>query len=88
MNIAWMAAGLLPLPPRPLREMRERDNSTSNLGVSNDDINDYELQFGPMDEARYESAKWWRRINRGMSLVGALLIAVIVSLSLSVAVSS
>lgn len=61
--------------------MQERDNSTSNLGVGNDNINDYERQFGPMDEARYESARWWRRLNRWMSFVGAIILAVIVSYS-------
>ena len=76
-----MIASLLPLPPRPMQEMEERDNSTSNLGISNDTFNDYEGQLGPMDEARYESAKWWRRLNRWMSLVGALIIAAIVSFS-------
>lgn len=74
-----MIAAFLPLPRRPLQEMQERDNSTSNLGVSNDNFNDYERQFSPMDEAHYESAKWWRRLNRWMSFVGAILIAVIVS---------
>lgn len=74
-----MIAALLPLPPRPVQEMEERDNSTSNLGLSNDNFNDYERQFGPMDEARYESARWWRRLNRWMSLVGALIVAAIVS---------
>jgi len=74
-----MIAALLPLPLRPLQEMQERDNSTSNLGVADDNLTDYERQMGPMDEARYESAKWWRQLNRWMSLVGAIIIAVIVS---------
>lgn len=74
-----MIAALLPLPPRPLQEMQEQDNSTSNLGVADDNLTDYERQMGPMDEARYESAKWWRQLNRWMSLVGAIIIAVIVS---------
>lgn len=77
---AWMIAAFLPLPPRPLQEMQERDDSTSNLGASNHEFNDYERQFGPMDEARYESAKWWRRLNRWMSLVGAIIIAIIIVL--------
>jgi hypothetical protein len=55
-----MIAALLPLPPNPMKEMRERDNSTSNLSQG---PNDYSRQFGPMDEARYESAKWWRNLN-------------------------
>ncbi|PVH85488.1 hypothetical protein DL98DRAFT_409156 [Cadophora sp. DSE1049] len=82
---AWMIAALLPLPPRPIRNMSERDNSRSNLDSSHDrenqheTPNDYTRQFGPMDEARYESAKWWRRLNRYMSFVGVLVLAAIVS---------
>ena len=74
-----MIAALLPLPPAPFLNMQERDHSTSNLDSTNDVPNDYARQFGPMDEARYESAKWWRRLNRWMSLVGVLVIAVVVS---------
>ncbi|KAK0100105.1 hypothetical protein ONS96_008040 [Cadophora gregata f. sp. sojae] len=80
---SWMIAALLPLPPRPLRNMSERDNSRSNLDSSYDrenqheTPNDYTRQFGPMDEARYESAKWWRRLNRCMSFVGVLVLAAI-----------
>ncbi|KAE8447357.1 hypothetical protein EG329_010771 [Mollisiaceae sp. DMI_Dod_QoI] len=77
---AWMIAALLPLPPSPMRDMRERDNSTSNLDSSNDVPNDYARQFGPMDEVRYESAKWWRRLNRWMSIVGLLIIIAVVIL--------
>ncbi|KAE9374468.1 hypothetical protein N431DRAFT_455221 [Stipitochalara longipes BDJ] len=77
---AWMFAALLPLPSSPVLDMRERDHSTSNLDGSNDPSNDYVRQFGPMDEARYESAKWWRRLNRWMSLVGLLIVAAVVVL--------
>ena len=75
-----MIAALLPLPPNPILEMRERDHSTSNLDSSNDVSNDYARQFGPMDEARYESAKWWRGLNRWMSFVGILILAAVVSI--------
>ncbi|KUJ11788.1 uncharacterized protein LY89DRAFT_234471 [Mollisia scopiformis] len=77
---AWMIAALLPLPPSPMRDMRERDNSTSNLDSSNDVPNDYARQFGPMDEVRYESAKWWRGLNRWMSILGLLVIVAVVVL--------
>lgn len=73
-----MIAAFLPLPSSPILNMRERDLSTSNLDGSIDPSNDYVRQFGPMDEARYESAKWWRRLNRWMSLVGLLIIAAVV----------
>lgn len=71
-----MIAAVLPLPPKPMLNVREVDYSSSNLDISND----YDREFGPMDEARYESAKWWRRLNRLMSLVGLLIIATIVGI--------
>lgn len=37
-------------------------------------------KFNALEEARYESAVWWRKLNRWMSLVGILIIAAIVSL--------
>jgi len=79
--VAWMIAACLPLPVKPIMNMQERDHSTSNLESGNDISNDYAHEFGPVDEARYESAKWWRRLNRWMSLVGILIIVVIVSFS-------
>ncbi|KAH8683049.1 hypothetical protein BGZ60DRAFT_427516 [Tricladium varicosporioides] len=79
---AWMIAAVLPLPLNPMSEMRERDeeHSTSNLDSSNHSPNDYTRQFGPVDERKYESARWWRNLNRWMSLVGLLIIAAIVVL--------
>ena len=74
-----MVAAVLPLPRNPMKEMREHDHSTSNLDESNEGPNDYTRQFGPMDEARYVSAKWWRNLNRWLSLVGVLIIIVVVS---------
>lgn len=74
-----MIAALLPLPTNPASEMRERDHSTSNLDSSNDISHDFARHIRPMDEARYESAKWWRGLNRWMSAVGVLIIAVVVS---------
>lgn len=75
-----MIASFLPLPPNPMAEMRERDaeNSRSNLDISNDFEHELALRFGPADEIRFESAKWWRGLNRWMSLVGVLIIAAVV----------
>ena len=64
---AWFIASFLPLPSRtPWPE-------TTLIGK------DLEKQLGPIDEARYENARWWRNINRILSVVGILLIAAIVS---------
>ena len=35
-------------------------------------------ELDPADISRYESARWWRNLNRGMAVVGILIIAVIV----------
>lgn len=40
---------------------------------------DLENRLAPMDEAQYENARWWRQLNRIMMIVGALIIAAIVS---------
>jgi hypothetical protein len=70
-----MLAAFLPLPLDPMLDTHEWDHSISKEDISND----YSRQFGPMDEARYESAKWWRKLNRLMSIVGILIIAAVVS---------
>ncbi|PBP16314.1 hypothetical protein BUE80_DR012765 [Diplocarpon rosae] len=77
---AWMIAAILPLPPKPVPSMREQDNRTSNLDSSNEMPNDYARQLGPAGEVNYESAKWWRRLNRGMSVIGLLVIAAVIVL--------
>ncbi|KAI6708326.1 hypothetical protein JHW43_009148 [Diplocarpon mali] len=77
---AWMIAAVWPLPPKPVLNMREQDNSTSNLDSSNEMPNDYARQFGPVGELTYESAKWWRRLNRWMSFIGLLVIAAVIVL--------
>ncbi|PQE11914.1 serine-rich protein [Rutstroemia sp. NJR-2017a BVV2] len=80
---AWMIAAFLPLPRMPTLEMREQQNSApqfdANANSSSTGLTDYAREFGPLDEARFESAKWWRMLNRWMSIVGLLIIAAIVS---------
>ncbi|QSZ30706.1 hypothetical protein DSL72_000264 [Monilinia vaccinii-corymbosi] len=84
--LAWMVAAFLPLPKTPFPEMRERGNDTGKLTKLRDaesrGANDYARVFGPLDEARYESARWWRNLNRWMSAVGLLIIAAIIILAI------
>lgn len=40
---------------------------------------DLEKTIISIDEARYENARWWRNINRIMSVLGLLVIGAIVS---------
>ena len=42
-------------------------------------VEDLEKRLGPIDEARYENARWWRNINRILSLVGIVIVVAVVS---------
>ncbi|POS84987.1 hypothetical protein EPUL_003678, partial [Erysiphe pulchra] len=71
-DAAWMIASVLPLPHLPVEEMRDEDRLSPNL-----DIFKNERDINAIDEARYESAAWWRRLNRYMSILGVLIIAAV-----------
>lgn len=76
---SWMIGALLPLPkPSPLA-MVQRDSSYSDLGVRTQS-HEYERHIESVDELRYENARWWRMLNRIMSVVGLLIIAAVVVL--------
>ncbi|KAK3368047.1 hypothetical protein B0H63DRAFT_66953 [Podospora didyma] len=74
---AWMIAALLPLPPNPTLHMLERDSSQSQFSRARP-----EYTFTPraIDETRYESARWWRNLNRLMSILGLLIIGAVIAL--------
>lgn len=78
---AWMIGAVLPLPkPSPLA-MVERDSSYSDLAVRpQTQAHEYERHIESVDELRYENARWWRMLNRIMSVVGLLIIAAVVTL--------
>ena len=71
-----MIAAVLPLPTNPKYQMEEQNRNSGRFGNV-----DYEHQFRVFDETRYESAKWWRNLNRIMSVVGLLIIGAIVALA-------
>ena len=71
----WFIASFLPLPPRPgISSLKGKENANRSQLTE-----DLEKQLGPIDEARYENARWWRNINRIMSLVGIVIVVAIVS---------
>ena len=72
---AWFIAAVLPLPPRPEIGSAKGKDAIRRTQI----VEDLEKQLGPIDEARYENARWWRNINRIMSVVGILIIIAIVS---------
>lgn len=74
-----MIAAFLPLPPKPEYEKPDIENSQSRFGT----IRSPAFRYGQyiVDETRYESARWWRNLNRVMSLIGLLIIGAIVALA-------
>ena len=73
--LAWILASFLPLPPAP---SLTPINSPAVPNVAHD----IEKALGPIDQARYENARWWRNINRFLSIIGVLIIIAIVSILL------
>ncbi|KAK4157881.1 hypothetical protein C8A00DRAFT_11245 [Chaetomidium leptoderma] len=75
---AWMVAAFLPLPPNPKPHMFEVDNGKSLYSSTHPA---FRYQQYVVDESRYESARWWRNLNRVMSIVGLLIIGAVVALA-------
>lgn len=66
--LAWVIAAFLPLPPQPSGGDEEM---VAGAGAK------YRIQ--QHEERRYQSARWWRNVNRVMIPVGTAIIAIIVS---------
>ena len=73
---AWFIASFLPLPPKSAVSSVKGKNVAPRTQVEVD----LEKQLNPIDQARYENARWWRTINRILSAFGILIIIAIVSL--------
>ncbi|KAF2085838.1 hypothetical protein K490DRAFT_45741, partial [Saccharata proteae CBS 121410] len=77
--LSWMLAAILPLPDRP--DINIATGSTEPL--SHGDNADIEralvLEEALFEVKRYQKARWWRALNRAMSMFGLLVIGAIVS---------
>ncbi|KAK4106568.1 hypothetical protein N658DRAFT_482394 [Parathielavia hyrcaniae] len=70
---AWMIAAFLPLPPSPRLHSPDVENNAATSSA-------FKYRTYVMDKTRYESAKWWRFINRIMAFVGLLIIGAVIAL--------
>ena len=75
-DLAWFVASVLPLPPKPQPNSKEPERRLSRLELARD----LEKTLGFAGEARYENARWWRNLNRGMSVLGLIILIAIVSI--------
>ncbi|KAI1375753.1 hypothetical protein F4677DRAFT_99958 [Hypoxylon crocopeplum] len=75
----WMVAAFLPLPPKPMLAMDERDRSTTEFRASE---HPEASQRRPIliDDSRYQSARWWRNVNRFMAVAGLLILGAVAAL--------
>ena len=75
---SWFIAAFLPLPPNPDVSPSESKGKGKDQARQSEIAVDLEKQLGPTDLARYETARWWRSINRVMCAVGVMVIVIIV----------
>ncbi len=68
-----MVAAFLPIPPKPTNHKFEADLESTHPA--------FRQQQHIVNETRYESARWWRNLNRVMSVVGLLIIGAVVALA-------
>ncbi|PHH77589.1 hypothetical protein CDD82_3451 [Ophiocordyceps australis] len=77
--LAWMAASLLPLPPRPPHDelVQEHCNTSQfHLRLESSHWESDDLLIA----RRYSRARWWRSLNRAMSILGVFVIGAAVAL--------
>ncbi|KAG5937155.1 hypothetical protein E4U59_004524 [Claviceps monticola] len=78
---AWMIASFLPLPSVTSTELSENIHSTSHLDLEQGTHIKKEV-----DEVRAsyrDREKWWRMINRYMSIIGVFMIGAVVALTIT-----
>ncbi|KAI1412980.1 hypothetical protein F5Y13DRAFT_40090 [Hypoxylon sp. FL1857] len=76
---AWMVAAFLPLPPKPTLAMDERDRSTEEFQASEHGEPPHRRHV-LLDDSRYQSARWWRNVNRFMAIAGLLILGAVAAL--------
>jgi hypothetical protein len=75
--LCWWIAAFLPLPDLfpSWHSQHDLEARAANLTVSKE-ARQLEMAY----ERRFENARWWRRVNRGMSVVGLVIVGAIVAL--------
>ncbi|RFU79197.1 hypothetical protein TARUN_3018 [Trichoderma arundinaceum] len=74
---AWMIGAIMPVPPRLERDMTERNYSTGHLDLRMEAR--YQMQI-INSERLHDRVKWWRSVNRRMSILGAIIVSLCIVL--------
>ncbi|KAL7959107.1 hypothetical protein V8C34DRAFT_123621 [Trichoderma compactum] len=73
----WIIGAVLPIPPKLEREMTEQAYITGHLDIR---MEARQQRLYINAERLHERARWWRSVNRRMSIIGALIICLCVVL--------
>ncbi|KAM0263396.1 hypothetical protein ACHAQJ_001252 [Trichoderma viride] len=73
----WMIGAVLSVPPRPERDMTERDYSTGHLDIR---MEARQQMHYINAERLHDRVKWWRSVNRRMSIIGAVIVGLCIIL--------
>lgn len=76
---AWFLASVLPLPPKPPISKDSSKEPESHRLSRLEVARDLEKSIGLAGAKRYENARWWRNLNRVMSVLGIIIVAAMVS---------
>ncbi|CAK7232151.1 hypothetical protein SBRCBS47491_008172 [Sporothrix bragantina] len=71
---AWMVAAFLPLPLDPQRAMEKRAEGEYGVPTA------LKRRIAQYDEMRYQSARWWRTLNRVMAVFGLFILGAVAAL--------
>ncbi|KAH0490296.1 hypothetical protein TgHK011_001773 [Trichoderma gracile] len=75
--LTWMIGAVLPIPPKPERAMTERIYITGHLDIRMEARHQRQYIHA---ERLHERLKWWRRVNRRMSIIGGIILSLCVIL--------
>ncbi|ETR96997.1 hypothetical protein M419DRAFT_105077 [Trichoderma reesei RUT C-30] len=75
--LTWMLGAVLPIPPKPERAMTERIYITGHLDIRMEARHQRQYIHA---ERLHERLKWWRRVNRRMSIIGAVILSLCIIL--------
>ncbi|KAI1431607.1 hypothetical protein GGR50DRAFT_57202 [Xylaria sp. CBS 124048] len=78
---AWITAAFLPLPPKRQLDMEEAGKGIAQLHAPESAAPQPSNPLvAPADDSRYQSARWWRNVNRYLAIVGLFIIGAIIAL--------
>ncbi|TFA97936.1 hypothetical protein CCMA1212_010331 [Trichoderma ghanense] len=75
--LAWMIGAVLPIPPKPERAMTERIYITGHLDIRMEARHQRQYIHA---ERLHERLKWWRSVNRRMSIIGGIILSLCIIL--------